>query len=125
MRGRYGHWVPWGAFGSPALLWVAIIVGAAVVGAVVVWLILRKRPARSEEKKLTLAQRQTLDDFEAQVLALLTQRGGEADQTVIGAALGLPVHIIAERLLEMESSGMIERQWSSDRLTYAVHRKAV
>ena len=122
MRGRSGHWFGYGAFGSPALLWVAIVVGAAAVGAVVIWLILRRRPAGGEEKKLTLAQRDTLNDFEAQVLALLTQRGGEADQTVVVAALGLPVNIVAERLLEMESSGMIERRWSADRLTYTVKR---
>jgi len=123
MRGRYyGHWF---GVGTEAWLVPVIIIALVIVAAVaLVWWILRGRRARSQAAGLSDAQRETLEDFEAQVTALIAQRGGEGDQTMIVAALGLPAQLVAEKLLELERSGAVERHWSVDRMTYSVRRPA-
>lgn len=116
----YGYW-----FGSGTQSWVTptIVIGALlIVTAAVVWWILRRRRARARATGLLDTQQDGLEDFENQVTALITQRAGEVDQTMIVAALGLPAQLVAERLLKLERAGVIERRWSVDRLTYSVKR---
>ena len=120
--GYYGHWF---GFGTQAWVVPIIIIAALLVVAVaVVWWILRGRRARAQAAGLSGPQQETLGDFETQVTALIAQRGGEVDQTMIVAALGLPAHLVAEKLLELERAGAIERHWSIDRMTYSVRRPA-
>ncbi len=44
--------------------------------------------------------------------------------TAVALALNLPAGVVAERLLELERSGAIERKWSVDRMTYSIRRPA-
>lgn len=121
MRGRYfGHFFGFGMEG-----WVVPIIIIAVlliVAAVVVWWIVRGKRARAQSSGLSDSQRETLGDFETQVTALIAQQGGEVDQTMIVASLGLPLQLVAEKLLELERAGAIERHWSVDRMTYSIRR---
>ena len=121
MRGRYfGHLVGFGAEG-----WVVpiiIIAALLIVVAAVIWWIVRGRRMRAQAAGLSDSQREILGDFETQVTALIAQRGGEVDQTMIVASLGLPAQLAAEKLLELERVGAIERHWAVDRMTYSIRR---
>ena len=55
-------------------------------------------------------------------MALLSQHGGRMSQTDIQCALGLPAHLVAEKLLEIEDDGLVERRWISEDYTFAVER---
>ncbi len=120
MHGAYWNW--W-RFGAGAWLPIGVI-AALAVAAVVAWRVTRPRRTRTATAGLTDQQRETAGDFEMQVTALLAQRGGEADQTAIVAALGLPADLVAGKLLELERAGAIERRWSVDRMTYSIRKPA-
>lgn len=49
-----------------------------------------------------------------QVLAMLSQHGGQMIQLQIVSALGLTAEMVAERLHKMEAEGQIERRWSAE-----------
>jgi hypothetical protein len=117
--GYYGHWF---GFGMGAWVVPIIIIAALLIlAAAVVWYVQGRR-ARARAAGLSESQRETLGDFETQVTALIAQRGGEVDQTMIVAALSLPAQLVAEKLLELERGGAIERHWSVDRMTYSIKR---
>ena len=118
MHGNY--W--WGFATGPSV--AVIVITAMIVSSGIAWWIATRRPKRAEAAGLSDVQRDTLSDFESQVTALLVQRGGEADQTAIVAALGLPAELVAEKLLELEQAGAIQRRWSVDRMTYSIKRSA-
>ena len=118
-RGGHFFFVPviptWG--------WVLLVVVAATVFFAVLALVLRRRrELKARLTGLNEAQRQTLEEFESQVLALLSQHGGQLSQQQIASVLGLPAELVAEELQEMEAEGQIERRWSTEQYTYAVRR---
>ena len=78
------------------------------------------KTGRKEVSGLTQEQTATLDNFEAQVTALLNQHGGSLTQMEIRNFLGLPAEIVAERLLALEKDGMIERKWLNAQFTFKV-----
>jgi uncharacterized membrane protein len=105
---------------------VPVIAGAAllIIASAAAWWIARARERKATAAALSDAQRETLADFEAQVTALIAQRGGRVAQTAVSAALGLPAKLVAERLLELGRSGAIEREWSVDRMICSIRRPA-
>jgi len=121
MRGRYfGH-----SFGYSTAGWVIPIIIIAVllvVAAGVLWFIIRRRRARARAAGLSGIQREALDNFDTQVMSLIAQQGGEVDQAMVVASLGLPAPLVAEQLLDMEHAGMIERHWSVDRRAYCIRQ---
>ena len=122
MHGRGGHWLF--APVLPAWMWVVIAVVGVLLIAAAVLFILRRRTGESGSEALSERQRQTLEDFETQVLALLSQRGGTMSQTQIVSTLGLPAHLVAEKLNEMECQELIDRRWETDEYTYRVKHKS-
>ena len=119
MRGRYFNH----SFGYGTAGWVVPIIIIAVllvVAAGVLWFIIRGKRERARAAGLSDTQRETLEDFDTQVMSLIAQQGGEVDQTLVVASLGLPVPLVAEQLLDLEHAGMIERFWSVDRRTYCI-----
>jgi hypothetical protein len=102
-----------------------IAVVRLVLLAVGVALILRSRRAKiTQLEGLSDAQRHTLEDFEAQVLALLFQHGSQLDQVEMAAALVLPAERVAEKLLAMKAEGLIERQWTVEEYNHSVRCKS-
>ncbi len=121
--GYYGYHL----FGFGWETWIVPVIAGAtllIIASAAAWWIARARERKATAAALSEAQRETLGDFEAQVTALIAQRGGQVDQTAVSAALGLPAKLVAERLLELERTGAIEREWSVDRMTYSIRRPA-
>ncbi|MBN2325340.1 MAG: hypothetical protein JXQ30_16540 [Spirochaetes bacterium] len=121
------HWRG-GHFFAPFIFsnwgWGLIVIVGLVLLTVILTLILRsRRTKKAQIKGLNSTQRRILEDFEAQVLALLFQHGGQLNQLGIVVALGLPAELVAEKLLSMEAEGLIERQWTVEEYTYSVKRK--
>jgi uncharacterized membrane protein len=113
-------------FNGPVLpAWSLVLIGAIGVTLlfVAVALVLRRRRVQASQLKgLSEAQRYTLEEFEGQVLAMLSQHGGHLSQPQIASALGLPAERVAERLHKMEAEEQIERRWSAEEYTYSVRR---
>jgi len=80
----------------------------------------KAKTGRKETSGLTDEQKATLDNFEAQVNALLHQHGGSLPQTEIRNFLDLPPEIVAEKLLALEKEGTIERKWLNEQFTFRV-----
>ena len=119
---RGGHF--WARPYLPTLAWGAIALVGLVLLVIAVILIVRHRRAKlAQLEELNETQRHTLEEFETQVLALLSQHGGQLSQVRIAAALGLPSELVADRLLEMEAQGLIERDWTVEEYTYSVRQK--
>jgi len=119
---RGGHF--WARPVLPAWAWGAIALAVLVLLVIAVILIVRHRRAKQAQlEELNETQRRTLEEFETQVLALLSQHGGQLGQVRIAAALGLPSELVADRLLEMEAQGLIERDWTVEEYTYSVRQK--
>ena len=122
MRRGGGHFIftP----GLPAWAWAIIaVVAVALVIVLAILFIRRRQTVKARSEVLTERQRGILENFEAQVLALLSQHGGRLSQVQIATSLGLPSDKVAEKLLEMECDGLIERTWTVDEYTFSVKRK--
>jgi len=119
---RGGHF--WARPYLPAGAWGAIALAVLVLLVVAVILIVRHRRAKQAQlEELNETQRHTLEEFETQVLVLLSQHGGQLSQFRIAAVLGLSSELVADRLLEMEAQGLIERDWTVEEYTYSVRQK--
>jgi len=100
-----------------------VVVGLLIIGGIL--LSRRRRREKSQLGELSDKQRSTLGDFEAQVLAMLFQHGGQLNQVQIAGALDLPSDQVAEKLLKMEHEGLIERKWTVDEYTYLLKRRSI
>jgi DNA-binding MarR family transcriptional regulator len=114
----FGH----GFFLSPAVWTILVIIFLVIVALLVIRSLRNMRAEKTQRQELNEQQLQTLEEFEAQVMALLTQNGKPMQQTEIGKRLGLPVDLLAARLKGMEECGEISRRWSADDYTYSVEK---
>jgi len=70
------------------------LAGLVLLTVAVVLVLRHRRSKKARFEELSETQRRTLEEFEAQVLALLAQHGGELSQVRIAAALGFPMGTI-------------------------------
>lgn len=112
-----------GFFLSSAVWTWILLLFAVIVVVLIIRAIIISRKEKEDFKELDSRQLQTLDDFEAQVMALLAQTGKPMRQTEIGKRLGLPVPVVAKRLNEMEEHGDIRRKWATDEYTYWIEKE--
>ena len=77
----------------------------ALLIAGVILFIRHKQAGKAGSEVLSEKQRSILEDFEAQVLALLSQHGGQLSQVQIAASLGLPSDRIAENCMKWSAMG--------------------
>jgi len=89
MRRGEGHFI-FAPF-LPAWAWgIIAVVGVALAIAGVLLFIRSRQAGKAGSAVLSEKQRSILDNFEAQVLALLSPRGGQLSQVQIAASFGLP-----------------------------------
>jgi uncharacterized membrane protein len=112
-----GHWQSTFGGGLP-LFWIPVLVLAALS----IILILICRRTKQKIAGLSESQQAALENFEAQILSLLVQHGGGMTQIEIRNCLDLPGDMVAEKLLEMERQGMINRKWLTTDYTYHVSK---
>jgi len=58
-----------------------------------------------------------------EVNSMLRQYGKGLTQKEIANNLGLPHHVVAQKLLEMEDKGLIVREWNKDEFTYSIRKR--
>jgi uncharacterized membrane protein len=101
--------------------WALTLIGLVALALIAAGIFALVRRRRIEELAgLTNAQELILEEFDAQVRALLTQHGGRMTQTEIQRALDLPADIVARKLREMEEELLVDRRWQSDEYTFEV-----
>lgn len=70
-------------------------------------------------------QKETIRNFSTLVLAMLAQKGKQLTQIEISGNLDLTAEVTAEKLLEMENTGLITRKWIDDVNTFAVKKTGI
>lgn len=96
---------------------VLFITGLIVVVILLVWFIHRRTVASDG---LTGNERKTLPSEQRELLSMLRQHGGPMQQTDLVDIMSYDLGDIAEILKEMESKGLINREWKSEQGTYEI-----
>jgi len=91
------------------------IAGAIVVVVLLVWFIHRRTVASNG---LTGKERKELPSEQKELLSLLRQHGGPMMQTELVDMMPYDLNDAAEILKEMESRGLIQREWKPEQGTY-------
>jgi uncharacterized membrane protein len=100
---------------------IIIIIGAIVTVAIGIYFTTQRKKEK-EASGLSPSQKETLDSFDSPVLSMLTQHGGCLTQQEIRNHLGLPVELVAQKLLDLEKEGSIQRKWLTDDYTFCVQK---
>ncbi len=93
------------------------IAGAIVVVVLLVWFVYRRTVASDG---LTEKERKELPSEQKEILSLLRQHGGPMMQTELVDMMPYDLDDAAEILKEMESNGLVRREWKSDNGTYEI-----
>jgi len=103
--------------------WMFGVVVVAVIGvvAVVIWLVHRSTVASNG---LTPVERKKLPFQEREILSMVRQHGGPMRQNEIVDALSGDLENLAGVMKDMETKGLIHREWESDQGTYILSTRA-
>lgn len=93
------------------------IAGAVVIVVLLVWYIHRKTVASDG---LTTKERKELPSEQKEILSLLRQHGGPMMQTELVDIMPYDLDDAVEILKEMESRGLIRREWKPKQGTYEI-----
>ena len=93
------------------------IAGAVVVIVLLIWFIHRRTVASDG---LTVKERKELPYKQRELLSMLRQHGGPILQTALVDAMSYDLDDVAETLKEMESKGLLHREWKSEQGTYEI-----
>jgi uncharacterized membrane protein len=93
------------------------IAGAVVIVVLLVWYIHRKTVASDG---LTTEERKELPSEQKETLSLLRQHGGPMMQTELVDIMPYDLDDAVEILKEMESRGLIRREWKQEQGTYEI-----
>ncbi len=97
---------------------IAVYVAAFIIVLILlIWLIHRTRLASDG---LRSRERETLPPEERQLLSMLRQDGGPKLQTEIADLMPYELEDIASMLKNLESQGLIHREWKQDQGTYEI-----
>ncbi|HEX3047088.1 MAG TPA: hypothetical protein VHY08_20210 [Bacillota bacterium] len=118
MHGGYWHGFRGGGIFT---VWPLLIFGVLLLAIILVVVLVSQHRNRINLTELTDTQRATMENIEAQVMALLAQYGGAMTQIEIRNHLNLPNDLVAKQLLEMEQAGYIKREWVQNDYTFRVN----
>jgi uncharacterized membrane protein len=93
------------------------IVGIVIIIALLIWFIHRRTVASDG---LTTKERKELPNEQKEILSMLRQHGGPMMQTGLVDIMPYDLDDAVEILKEMESRGLIHRQWKSEKGTYEI-----
>ena len=99
--------------------WMVVLFIAGLIVAVIllIWFIHRRTVASDG---LTGKERQELPPEQRELLSIVRQHGGPMLQSELADIIPYDIEYIAGILKEMESKGLICREWKSDKGTYEV-----
>lgn len=99
--------------------WMIALFIAGVIAVVVllIWFIHRRTMASDG---LTEKERKELSSDQREILSMLRQHGGPMIQTELVDMMPYDLDDIAEILKEMESKGLLRREWKSEKGTYEI-----
>ena len=110
-----GHGHPVSMAADPWIFGIALTVVIVVV--LVIWLIHRSTVASDG---LTPMERKNLTFSEREILSMVRQHGGPIRQTEIVDLLSDDLEDLAGIMKDMETKGLIHREWKPDQGTYVV-----
>jgi len=93
------------------------IAGAIIVVILLIWFIHRRTVASDG---LTGKERKELPSEQREILSLLRQHGGPMLQTELVDVMPYDLEDAAEILKDMETRGLIRRQWKQEQETYEI-----
>jgi uncharacterized membrane protein len=97
---------------------IAIFIAGLIVAVILlIWFIHRRMMASDG---LTGEERKELSSEQRELLSMLRQHGGPMMQTELVDIMPYDLDDIAEILKEMESKGLIHREWKSGKGTYEI-----
>jgi len=98
--------------------WGWLIVGGLVLLVLLVAALVYFRGRQGDG--LSRAERRDLGPMEAEILAMLRQTGRPVVQSEIGDTVPMDPDDIAQAVQDLESRGLVHREWSSERQAYIV-----
>ena len=104
--------------GAHAVVPVVAVLGGVAALAIVLWLVFRNRVIGVSG--LSEHERQTLPGEEADLLAMLRQKGGPMTQPEICENTGRTPEDIAALLQSLEDRRLIQRHWQPEAKAYSV-----
>jgi len=97
---------------------IALFIAALIVAVILlIWFIHRKTVASDG---LTAKERKELSSEQREILSMLRQYGGSMPQTELVDIMPYDLDDVSEILKEMESKGLIRREWISEQGTYEI-----
>ena len=99
-------------------VWPILAVGGVLVVAVLVGVVLYRRLRQPDG--LSPHERRHLGPLEAEVLALVRQRGGPVSQPDIAAESGADTELVGRVLQDLQARGLVRRDWSHEDECYIV-----
>jgi uncharacterized membrane protein len=111
---RHGHYFPF--FSGPWSV-ALVFLGLVVLAAGIIWLVHRRTVVSDG---LTPLERKQLSFQEREIISLLRQHGGPMRQDQIIDVLPVDCEDLAEVIKDLETKGLIHRQWKTDLSTYIV-----
>jgi len=106
------------AHGLHGVLPVVAILGGVAALAIVLWIVLRNRLIGASG--LCEHETQTLPGEEADLLAMLRQKGGPMTQPEICENTGRTPEDIAALLQSLEDRGLVKRDWQPEGKAYVI-----
>jgi DNA-binding MarR family transcriptional regulator len=108
---HHGHGI-----GSP--FWIWLVIGGILLVVAIVALLSYFRGRQADG--LSRAERRELGPVQAEILAMIRQNGGPMLQTELTDTLLYDTEDIAGMLKDLESKGLIRREWKSENETYEI-----
>lgn len=102
--------------GTP--LWFWLIPGVVLLMVVIVALLAYFHGRQPDG--LSRAERRNLDPVQAEILAMLRQKGGPASQSEIGEIVSMDADETADTLRRLEDRGLVRREWNREKKAYIV-----
>jgi hypothetical protein len=89
-----------------------IVIAILVMGALLAWFLITRRPAIISNEKEGRTKKDFLNYFKKQIMEMIATHGGELSLEEIGHNLNMPSNVIDAELWKMEKEGLITRKWA-------------
>lgn len=110
--------------GSHSLIFeIAVTVGILIILIILLYIFRFLKQLNSKTQFKSTRRKGADGNISKEVNAMLRQYGKGLTQKEIANNLGLPHHVVAQKLLEMEDKGLIVRKWDKEEFTYTIHKR--
>jgi hypothetical protein len=110
--------------GSHSLIFEIVVTVVIVVILIILLFIFRFLKQLNRKSQFISKHRKGYaGNISKEVNAMLRQYGKGLTQKEIANNLGLPHHVVAQKLLEMEDKSLIVREWDKNEFTYSIRKR--